>query len=67
MMRHIQNNHSVQRLQAYYHNTKKHSATADGGFFGGGVITQIANKDYWAVACSMNGLFGRKTYYNVYN
>ena len=52
---------------AYYHNTKKHSATADGGFIGGGVITQIANKDYWAVACSMNGLFGRKTYYNVYN
>lgn len=51
---------------AYYHNTKKHSATTDGGFIGG-VITQIANKDYWAVACSMNGIFGRKTYYNVYN
>lgn len=52
---------------AFYHHTKKHSATADGGFCGGGVIQQVSDKKYWAVACSSNGIWGRKTYYNVYN
>ena len=50
----------------YYHPTKRHTATADGGMFGGGLVRSIANAGEWAIAGSVAGpLGGRKTYYNV--
>ena len=50
---------------AFYHPNSPHTATADGGYFGGGVIRSTAGPGQWAVACSMAGIGGRKTYYNV--
>ena len=51
---------------AFYHPSKSHTATADGGILGGGVIRSTARAGEWATACSKAGpLGGRKTYYNV--
>ena len=50
---------------AFYHPDSPHTATADGGILGGGVIRSTAGPGQWAVACSRAGIGGRKTYYNV--
>ena len=50
---------------AFYHPNSSHTATADGGILGGGVIRSTAGPGRWAVACSRAGIGGRKTYYNV--
>ena len=50
---------------AFYHPDSPHTATADGGILGGGVIRSTADPGEWAVACSLAGFGGRKTYYNV--
>lgn len=49
----------------YYHPTKRHTASAEGGALGGGFVRSTANAGEWACACSVAGLWGRKTYYNV--
>ena len=51
-------------IAAYYHPTKKHSATANGGLFGGGQVRSIASAGNWAVARSSSGMLGRKTFWN---
>ena len=52
-----------QVVAAYYHPSKFHSATADGGIGGGGAVRSTANAGEWAVAVSSAGIGGRKTYY----
>ena len=52
-------------LSAYYHETKKHSATCDGGFLGGGQERKEADAGKWAFAVCHAGISGRKTYWNV--
>ena len=48
----------------YYHATKKHSATAQGGIGGGGQVRCIAPPGEWAVAITDLGIKGAKTFYN---
>ena len=50
-------------VAAFNHPTKFHSATADGGFLGGGVSKSTAPAGIWAVAWSSAGVSGKKTYY----
>ena len=52
-------------IAAYYHPTKKHSATANGGLFGGGIIKSIAEPGEWAIVGTKAGIKGRKTSWNV--
>ena len=52
-------------MAAYYHDTKKHSATCDGGFLGGGQIRAIAGPGQMAIALCKAGVSGRKTYWNI--
>ena len=52
-------------MSAYYHKTKKHSATCQGGFGGGGQIRAIAPAGQWAIALCYAGISGRKTFWNV--
>lgn len=52
-------------VAAYYHPSKSHSATADGGTLGGGVAKSTASKGRWAVAYSSQGIANRKTYYST--
>ena len=48
----------------YYHKTKVHTATCDGGLFGGGEISSLGEPGEWAIAYCRAGISGRKTYYN---
>ena len=57
----IENNYVV---SMYYHETKVHTATCDGGYFGGGEISSLALPGEWAIAYCKAGISGRKTYYN---
>jgi hypothetical protein len=50
-----------QVVSAYYHPTKKHSATTKGKL---GVKRSVANGGKWAVSKQTKGLFGNKAYYN---
>ena len=53
-----------QTIAMYFHPTRKHSATADGGFMGGGMVRAIAGPGKWAVAYSSTGWFGANTHWN---
>ena len=57
----IENNYVV---SMYYHKTKIHTATCDGGLFGGGEISSLGEPGEWAIAYCRAGISGRKTYYN---
>jgi hypothetical protein len=57
----IENNYVV---SMYYHETKVHTATCDGGLFGGGEISSLGEPGEWAIAYCRAGISGRKTYYN---
>jgi hypothetical protein len=57
----IENNYV---FSLYYHKTKVHTATCDGGLFGGGEISSIGSPGEWAIAYCRAGISGRKTYYN---
>ena len=48
----------------YWHKTRKHSATCDGGFMGGGQKRVFASAGQYAFAYCKAGVSGRKTYYN---
>ena len=52
-------------MSAYYHKTKRHSATCNGGFLGGGQIRAEAPAGSWAIALCKAGISGRKTYWNT--
>ena len=52
-------------MSAYYHKTKRHTATCDGGLFGGGQIRAEASAGSWAIALCKAGIAGRKTYWNT--
>lgn len=52
-------------VAAFYHPSKRHSATADGGALGGGQAKSISNPKKWAIAYSSQGVGGRRTYYNT--
>ena len=52
-------------LSVYCHETKKHSATCDGGFLGGGQKRKIGEAGECAFALCKAGISGRKTYWNV--
>ena len=51
-------------VSMYYHETKEHTATCDGGLLGGGEIAAKADPGYWAIAYCKAGIAKRKTYYN---
>ena len=52
-------------LAAYYHPSRRHSATAIGGVFGPQTKSTV-NPGKWAVAFVSKGKFGNKTFYNVF-
>lgn len=52
-------------ISAYFHETKRHSATCQGGTLGGGQIRAIAGPKQWAIAICKAGISGRKTFWNV--
>ena len=52
-------------MSAYYHKTKTHTATCDGGLLGGGQIRAKADPGQWAIALCKAGISGRKTYWNT--
>lgn len=51
-------------ISAYYHSTRSHSATCDGGILGGGKKSITADAGEWAIAFCKAGISRRKTYYN---
>ena len=51
-------------VAAYFHPDKKHSATADGGLFGGGMVRSIKGPGEWAIASTSAGIARAKTYWN---
>ena len=51
-------------VSMYYHKTKMHTATCDGGVMGGGVTSALGNPGEWAIAYCKAGYMRRKTYYN---
>ena len=51
-------------VSMYFHKTKVHTATCDGGVLGGGTISAIADPGEWAIAYCKAGISGRRTYYN---
>ena len=51
-------------VAAYNHPRNRHSATADGGLFGGGIVKSIAEPGEWAIVGTKAGIKGRKTYWN---
>ena len=51
-------------VSMYYHETKMHTATCDGGVMGGGVTSALGNPGEWAIAYCKAGIIRRKTYYN---
>lgn len=48
-------------LSAYYHPTKKHSATTQGRL---GIKRSVATGGKWAISQQSRALFGNKAYYN---
>ena len=52
-------------MSAYYHETKRHSATCNGGTLGGGQIRAVAPAGSWAIALCAAGISGRKTFWNT--
>ena len=52
-------------MSAYYHKTKRHTATCNGGTLGGGQIRAEAPAGSWAIALCKAGISGRKTYWNT--
>ena len=63
--RFISNMNKEYVIAAYYHKTKRHTATCDGGWLGGGSIKAEAPAGKWAVAVCRGGVGGRKTYYDI--
>ena len=51
-------------VSMYWHKTRRHSATCNGGFLGGGQKRVIAPAGHWAIAYCKAGVSGRKTYHN---
>ena len=51
-------------VSMYWHKTRRHSATCNGGFLGGGQKRVIAPAGHWAIAYCKAGVSGRKTHYN---
>ena len=51
-------------VSMYWHKDRRHSATCNGGFLGGGQKRAIAPAGHWAIAYCKAGTSGRKTYYN---
>ena len=51
-------------IAMYWHKKRRHSATCNGGFLGGGQKRAIAPAGHWAIAYCKAGTSGRKTYYN---
>ena len=47
----------------YFHNTKTHHASCNGGAFGGGSHSTYAKAGQWAVAFCKSGITGKKTNY----
>ena len=47
----------------YFHKTKYHHASCNGGSFGGGSYRTNAAAGQWAVAFCKSGFTGKKTYY----
>ena len=52
-------------MSAYFHKTKRHTATCNGGTLGGGQIRAEASAGNWAIALCKAGVSGRKTYWNT--
>ena len=52
-------------VSGYYHETKWHSATCDGGTLGDGQIRETAEPGKYAWATCQAGIAGRKTHWNV--
>lgn len=52
-------------VSAFYHPSRTHSATADGGWLGGGQAKSISLPGKWAIAYSSQGVGKRKTFYDV--
>ena len=51
-------------VSMYYHKTKMHTATCDGGILGGGTISALGSPGEWAIAFCKAGISRRRTYYN---
>ena len=51
-------------VSMYWHKDRRHSATCNGGFLGGGQKRAIAPAGHWAIAYCKAGVSGRKTHYN---
>ena len=51
-------------VSMYWHKKRRHSATCNGGFLGGGQKRVIAPPGHWAIAYCKAGVSGRKTNYN---
>ena len=51
-------------VSMYYHKTKIHTATCDGGILGGGTISALGSPGEWAIAFCKAGISRRRTYYN---
>ena len=51
-------------IAMYWHKDRRHSATCNGGFLGGGQKRAIAPAGHWAIAYCKAGIAGKETYYN---
>ena len=51
-------------IAMYWHKKRRHSATCNGGFLGGGQKRAVAPAGHWAIAYCKAGVSGRKTHYN---
>ena len=54
----------ILRMILFFLCIKVHTATCDGGLFGGGEISSLGEPGEWAIAYCRAGISGRKTYYN---
>ena len=52
-------------ISAYFHPTKRHSATVINGFFKTNISKVSKEKGEWAIAYLPKTLFFNKTYYNI--
>ena len=53
-------------ISAYFHPTKRHSATVMNGFFKTNISKVSKEKGEWAIAYLPKTLFFNKAYYNIY-
>ena len=51
-------------IAMYWHKDRRHSATCNGGFLGGGQKRAVAPAGHWAIAYCKAEIAGKETYYN---